>query len=162
MFDVKLQFGIKKVTLKTKAKDGVQARTIRLTLEREFDDTIAAGIGGDARGALAALKGGGMDSCVLPIDGIHGSASLLAGAGEVCDVPYLKGVTAKGAVSPDLDFPPSIAVEFDMPYERKAWGFFGDYQNTTAVVELTRGQLEIAGAKASTRAPKQTGRAASS
>lgn len=162
MFDTKLQFGIKKVVLKTKTKDGVASRTMRVTFEREFDDVIAGGIGGDAKGALSALRGGGMDSCVLPIDGIIGSAQLEAGMGEVCAIPFLKGVTAKGSVSPDLDFPPSIAIEFDMPYNRAAWCWFGDYQNTTAVVELTRGQLEIAGAKASTRAAKQRGGAAAS
>lgn len=147
MFDVKLQFGIKKVSLKTKTKDGVSSRTMRVVFERDFDDVIAAGLGGDARGARAALLGGGMESCVLPIDSIDASGTLSAGFGEVCDIARMTGVVAKGHADPEGEFPPSIAVEFDLPYDRRAWTFFGDYQNTTATVELTRRQLEIAGAR---------------
>lgn len=148
MFDMQLQFGIKRITLKTKTKDGVSSRVMRVVLEREFDEVIAAGLGGDARGARTALLGGGMESCVLPIDAIKASGTLTAGLGEVCAIESLIGVAAKGHADPDHEFPPSIALEFDMPYERRAWAFFGDYQNTTAVVELSKQQLELAPAPA--------------
>lgn len=144
MFDTKLQFAIKKVSLKTKSKGGVSTKTIKLTLEREFDAVIAAGLGGDARAARDALIGGGMESCVMPIDAIDASASLSSGIGEVIDIRRMTGVTAKGSLA-DADFPPSIELAFDLPYAKEPWAFFGEYQDTTAVVTMTRRQLELAG-----------------
>jgi len=148
MFDLQLQAGIRSVNVKVRSKDGVTRRKCRMVLEREFDTVIAAGLGADARAALLALETGGMESCVLPMDGLEADAQLTAELGEHIEIKGLIGVKAKASKPAGKDgdeLPPSIKLEFEFAFDVAAWTFLGQHAGTTAVLLLKRKQLELAG-----------------
>lgn len=145
MFDIQLSAAVSKVSVKVKSKDGITVRTCKITLEREFDIVIAAGLGGDAKQSLLALETGGMESCVLPMDAVVADAMLTAGDGDSVRIRHLSGVKAKGSASSEDGFPPSIKLEFEFPFQTDAWVFFGKSCGTTADILLKRAQMELVG-----------------
>lgn len=143
MFETEIEAAIKGIRVKAESLDGVIVRVCTLTLIREFDSLVAVGLGGDAKKALAALSGGGMVSCVLPIDRVLCDAHLVAD-GDAIDVGHLKGTKATGKAGvPDEDKPPRIELEFQFVFSDAAWAFLGRHVGATASLRLNRLQREM-------------------
>lgn len=139
MFDVEFMTSIKSIKVKVTEKNSIVQRRCVVVLEREFDDMMAAGLGGEARSALEALRDGGMTSCVLPIEGINARGRFVTTADSV-EVGELVGVKATGKASADDEFPPSIALELDMPWDEAAWVFLGRHSGGFAHLTLSQRQ----------------------
>ena len=138
MFDIQLFAGIRAIKVKMKEKNGVVARKCAVVLEREFDEAIAAGLGGDAKRALHSLEGGGMSSCVLPIDAVDVEGKFKADA-DAISVGSMFGVKAtakRNESDDDIDLPPSISLEFEFAWNEQAWAFFGRHCGGTATLLL--------------------------
>lgn len=142
MFDVEFMASIKTIKVKVAEKNGILQRRCVVVLEREFDDMVAAGLGPDARVALEALRDGGMTSCVLPIGGINASGRFVVESDRV-DVGELVGVKATGKASADDEFPPSVALELELPWSESAWIFLGRYCGGYAHLTLTQRQTTL-------------------
>lgn len=145
MIDVDFEAGIKAIKLKVKTKDGVAARTCTMVLEREFDDLIAAGLGGDARKALLSLRDHGLESCVLPLDSVDAEGKLVAPDAKSISIGALKGVKATGQAGAKSEEPPSLLLEFEFVWNEQAWVFLGRYCGGVAQVSLKARQLTLAG-----------------
>lgn len=145
MFETEIVAAIKGIKVKAEAPDGVVTRICTMSLVREFDAVVAAGLGGDARKALAALEGGGMTSCVLPIDSLLCEARLNA-EGDSLAIRRIKGTKATGkAGEPEEDRPPRVELEFQFIFDEQAWAFLGRHVGATATLRLNRVQLELGG-----------------
>jgi hypothetical protein len=115
-----------------------------MTLSGEFDDVVAAALGVDAKKALTSLDGGGMSSCVLPIDAVLCEARLVAD-GQTAQISHVKGTKATArAGKPDEGT--RIDLEFEFMFDRDVWAFLGEHAGAAALVTMNRVQLELVGA----------------
>lgn len=140
MFDNEFTAGIRGIKIKSQEREGVYVRTCTLSLEREFDDTIAAGLGAEAKKALSCLKSGGMRKCELPLDAVNAAGTLVAATGETVEIGVLAGVKATCSVDPEGEFPPSVVLDFEFSHTREAWAFFGDHCGGRCSVTLIKRQ----------------------
>src|SRR5687767_2490704 len=140
MFDNQFSAGIRGIKIKSQEKDGVYVRTCTLSLEREFDDLVAGGLGAEAKKALSCLKSGGMLKCVLPMDAVNAAGTLMSVSGEVVEIGVLRGVKATGTVDPEGDFPPTVVLEFEFMFSKEAWIFLGEQCGAAATVTLIKRQ----------------------
>jgi hypothetical protein len=136
---------IRDVALKAKTSDGVTTRKMRMRLEREFDDEIAAALGTDAIKARALLKSGALAKAEMPLDAIKASALLKNVESAVVKLPLIVGLKAIGKApdSLDGDTPPSISMLFEFVYTREALVWFGESFGGTAEITITPQQLEL-------------------
>lgn len=136
---------IRDVALKAKVRDGITTRKMRMRLEREYDDEIAAALGPDAIRARALLKSGGAAKIELPMDAIEASAILKNVASDIVKLPMIVGIKAVGKAPETLDdvTPPSISMLFEFSYDRAALIWFGESFGGQAEITLTPRQLEL-------------------
>jgi hypothetical protein len=143
--DLQIMANISKLSVTAKQKDDVVRRICRLTLGREFDSTIAAALGEDAKQAREALIHHGIEEVTIPLDGIVASAKLIHGTVEVT-IPVMRGVKAKAkAGNIDDENPPSVRLEFDFDFYEPAWVFCGRYCNAYVEATLTEVQPTLPG-----------------
>jgi len=136
---------IRDVKLSAKVKDGITTRKIKMTLEREYDDFLAASLGSDAIAARKLLKSGGLEKATIPLDAVRASATLRNFEGTRVAVPLICGVKAEGK-APDTigdEVPPSIKMQFEFVYSREALLFFGESLGMSAEITLVPQQLEL-------------------
>lgn len=144
MFDIELQAAVAKVSLSVKEHDGVIVRKCRMALEREFDDAISSGLGGDARKVLALLKSGDAMKVVIGIDEIEAQAELVGGlTGEVIKIGILRGDKATAKAGNEDDEAPTIRLEMECQYDREVWTFLGDNCGGYVRVTFRRRQLDL-------------------
>lgn len=133
--DLQLTAAISKVSIRTKEKDDIIRRICKVTFGREFDQTLAAALGADARTALKALEVNGLLEAKIPIDGIVAQAKLIAGSANVT-IPILKGLSARAKAGLEDD-PPSIRLDFEFDFHEPSWVFLGRYCNSYTELTLT-------------------------
>lgn len=85
---------IRAVGMRAKTKDGVTSRRIRLTIEREFDDDLAAAIGADAKRVRKLLSDGALAKGEIPMDAIEASMRLKNVESSRLRIDAVKGVRA--------------------------------------------------------------------
>lgn len=141
-FELTITASIAKVTVKTIQKDDIVRRVCSLTLAREFDDTLAAALGGEARKTLDGLRSRGVKDATLPIGAIVANAKLICGTQHVT-IPVMKGVSAKAKISSNEEFPPSIKLEFEFDFFADAWVFLGRHCAAWADVELKEANPQL-------------------
>lgn len=141
MFETQLALGLKNVKVKAEHEDGITTRTCYITLTGEFEDLVAAGMGADAKKALASLQAGGMTSCVLPIDRLLCEARLVSD-GKSLHIDRLKGTKASAKAGKPEE-PIRIDLEFEFMFNREAWIFLGEHAGAAALVTLNRVQLGL-------------------
>lgn len=147
--EIELEANVKKVELVTKLDKSVVIRRMRIRLEREFDPLLARAIGGDSADVLAALKGGGLEKGVIPIDQILVRMSLHVSGGKAKDEVIIPGAVGRKATATapkdtDEDLMPSIMLEFEFPFTEAAWSWFGRNAGGFANVEFSPAQLKLA------------------
>jgi len=152
--EIELQANVKKVELVTKLDKSVVIRRMRMRLEREFDPLLARAIGGDSADVLAALKGGGLEKGVIPIDEVLARIALTISSGtgpkaakDEVIIPMAVGRKATATAPKDSDddyLPPSIILEFEFPFTEAAWAWFGRNTGGYAEIELSAAQLKLA------------------
>lgn len=150
MFDVELLASLSKVTLHPHEKDGHVTRLIRVTVAREFDEEIAAGLGKDAKRCLALLRSSSMESCKININAVHVVGKFTAGEGKKADVvgvDRMLGRMATGHAPEDSGDVATIELELECWYSDEVWAWFG--RNCLGRIRLTftRVQLELAAAE---------------
>jgi hypothetical protein len=153
MFDLQYRARLTKVVPYVKETLAHVERRIEMTLTREFESFVAAGIGKAARDALEALKAEAMISCKLPITAFVMKGTLKGAHGNVVALEAAKGITAvakKGKEGKDGEDnePPSIDLTFDLPFTKEIWLFLGEEFGGWADVELrkvARPQRELFG-----------------
>jgi hypothetical protein len=147
MIDIEIQAAIAKVSLFVKEDDGVIVRKSQMKLDREFDDEIAAGIGGDARKVLTSLRGHGISKVVIPIDAIDAQAVIVGSlTGESIKIPSLRGIKATGTAPKDADDVARISLEMECQYDREIWKFLGDNCGGYCRLTLKQRQLSLGAA----------------
>lgn len=144
MFDLDCQASIAKVTVSAKTKDGVTLRKVRIALDREFDDLLAAAIGRDAKRALEGLAKGGLVKATMPLDAVSASLKLSALEGDEVAIPRVLGVKAVASAPTDEDSPPSVRLEFEFAFSDAAWTFFGRNIGGFATISIKQAQMELA------------------
>lgn len=150
MFGLSLLCGIRKVTVKGTNVEGVMMRRCRVVLSHPFDLDIANELGSDGRNMLAALKSGGAEKVVMPIDRMQADGAFVAGE-DVVTIGHLIGVKATGAAAKQEDESPTIQLEFEFPWDVAAWAFLGLHCNASASVTLTKRQQELSFGAAASR-----------
>lgn len=147
MYDVNFLAAIHNVSVKANEKDGVIRRTCKLTLAREFDEVVAAGLGAEAKRVLKAITKGGITEVVLPMDASTSKLTLkCAGLGEVT-IPAVKGMRAKAKASADEAMPPSVKLEYEFDFFEPAWIFLGRNISSYADVEIVQLQTTLSFAR---------------
>lgn len=125
---------IESVSLDVKMIEDVEHRKCVIKFARDFDETIAAALGGDAKQILASLQRHGQEKAYISIDRINAKATLVSAKGDRVTIPALHGIQAVGTAGKDDD-PPIIRLEFDYFYDRDAWVFVGE--NARGIIEVT-------------------------
>jgi hypothetical protein len=149
MFDIEVAFTIAKVIVSAKDEDGTIERTVRLTLEREFDVEAAAAIGKEANRAREALETGAMQKAVFGIGRIKARCKLVApGQGarakpDTITIDPLLGRRATCTAGTKEDDPVTMSIEFECSYRDDVWAFLGRNCLASAMVTLTKLQLEF-------------------
>lgn len=143
MIDITLSADITAVKVKTKEVDGQVTRKCQMALRREFDDLLAAGLGGDARKVLASLRERGIESCVIPLDAIDARGKLDSGY-QAVTIGQLTGIKATAKAGED-DAPPTIVLEFEFAWQETAWLFLGRNCGLGCELELVQRQQELPG-----------------
>lgn len=149
--DFKVSATLARCTLRTKQKDDLVTRIVRLVLKRDFDDEIAAVFGKDAQAQLALLKGSSISETKIPIDAITAKMHLKSGSAGEVTIPIVAGVFAKGkagkiATEKRDATNATIELHFEFIMLRKAWAFIGDHHNAWIDVEVqsVQGELDLA------------------
>jgi hypothetical protein len=147
--NIELEIGaaIAKVSLRTVQKDDLVRRICKVTFTRDFDDTIAAALGADAKVALAALKSHALAEVVIPLDSIEAKGTISQDGNATAisskvEIPHLRGRRAKGVGTKD-DTTPSLALEFEFDFLEAPWVFLGRNHTGWARLSLKTNQLEL-------------------
>lgn len=151
MFEIETTAVIGKVTVSAKDEDGVLSRRVKIRLDREFDDEIAAQIGSEAVRALKGLANGGLAKVTMPIDGIHATLELRGASGDKAKVALATGVKAVAKGPRDDDSPPSVQLEFEFLFQDNVWAFLGRNIGGMATLSIHTVQLDLP----KTAAPKE-------
>jgi hypothetical protein len=133
---------IENVTLDIKTIDDIEHRKVVIKLARDFDDTIAAALGGDAKQILTSLRRHGQEKAYINIDRLNAKAILVAPKGEKVTIPALHGTTAVAVAGKD-DEPPLIRLEVDFFYDHDAWAFMGQHARGTVEITFKQRQQEL-------------------
>lgn len=154
---------IQSVKLKVVEDDAGIMRMVRVKLVREFDDTIAAALGGDAKKTLALLRDREVEKATIRIDAILCEGVFVANAGTTSEarvkIPKLRGLKAVcKAAKEDApeDAEPSIELEWECGFAEDVWVFLG--RHCLAWCEITLRSVQ--GELFSTPAPKKKGKSA--
>jgi hypothetical protein len=148
--EIELEANVKKVELVTKLDKSVVIRRMRMRLEREFDPLLARAIGGDSLDVLEALKHGGLEKGVIPIDQVLARIALQIQSGKAKDEVIIAQATGRKATATapkegeDEDLAPSIMLEFEFPFSEPAWAWFGRNTGGFANIEFSAAQLKLA------------------
>jgi hypothetical protein len=136
---------VKAVTIKSKVKDGVTTRKLRFTLEKDFDDDIAAAFGPDAVKARKLLASGAMARCELPPDAVTASARLKNVESIAINLPAIAGVKAVGKSPDSLDgeTPPSVQLTWECFMTREAAIWFCENVGGRCEFQVTPQQLSL-------------------
>lgn len=146
MFDTEIRAEIKSAKVKVTEDGSFKFRMVRMALEREFDDELAAIIGGDARTALDCLREGGMSKAILPIDAISARGVLVGKERiEIERISGMKVTCSIGKAKQDETAPLKVKMEFEFKFDKAAWSLLGDETGDTVSLTLTRNQLDLPG-----------------
>jgi len=145
--DIELAASLAKVTLGTKNISGLLIRKCRMAFDREFDDEIAAALGGGAKKALAGLRAHDLQKVVMGIDTVNVSARLRCGDDTV-SVGQCRGEKATGKAGDD-DEPPMIRLAFETAYNDDVWSFLGRNCGAYVSLEFKDSQLTLGGSVSS-------------
>lgn len=141
--DIEIIAAIESVKVKTKSVDGHLIRTCEMKFSREFDDVIAAGLRGEARRALEALRNHGMEQVVLPLDAVNVQGVMVAADDRVV-VPKMVGVKAICTCGDaDSNAPPSIDLVFTALWSESVWLFLGRYAGAAIELKMSDRQLGL-------------------
>jgi hypothetical protein len=145
MIDFTTTATVKAVTIKSKVKDGVTTRKLRFTLEKDFDDDIAAAFGPDAVKARKLLSTGAMARCELPLDAVTASARLKNIESVALSLPAISGVKAVGKMPDSLDgeTPPSVQMTWECFMTREAAIWFCENVGGRCEFSVTPQQLSL-------------------
>lgn len=153
MFDIELLAALAKVTLRVEDHEGQLLRRMRLALDREFDDELAAGIGKGAQKALKLLVAKDVQKCTIGLDAVEANADLVATRSdrvalkqERIAIGQLRGVLATCAAPKEAGDVTHIRLEFEAPYSDDVWAFLGRHCGAYVQITFTRRQLELQGA----------------
>ena len=143
--EIKLAAKIESVTLDVKEIDAIVHRTVAIKFARDFDDTIAAALGGDAKQILASLRRHGQEKAYIAIDRMIVKATLVNPDGEVLEIASMHGKQAVCTASTSEQDPPTIRLEFGCYYADDIFAFLG--RNAKGVIEISmapkQGSLEL-------------------
>lgn len=136
---------IRAVALKAKTKDGVTVRRIRMTVEREFDDDMAASLGADATRIRKLLSDGAMAKAEIPLDAIEAEMRIKNVESSSLKIAAVKGVRAVAKAPPSVggEMPPSIALMWDFAFADDVVVFLANSLGQTVSVDITPRQLEL-------------------
>lgn len=136
---------IRGVNLKSKTKDGVTVRRVRLTIEREFDDDLAASLGPDAKRIRKLLSDGAMVKSEIPLDAIEAQMKIKNVESGRLRIDSVKGVRAMAKAPPSVgaEMPPSIALLWDFGFSDEAIVFLANALGQTVSIEISPRQLEL-------------------
>jgi len=142
MFDVELQAVLAKVTLHTKASDGVVIRTMRIAVDRELDVELASGIGKHALRVLSLLRDREAEKVTLGLGAVLAEGTLVV-AKQRAVLGELRGIKAV-CTSPDEDGEVvAVRMEFESNFEEAAWVFLGRHCGAYVQITFRRRQLEF-------------------
>jgi len=139
--DIEFSAAIDSVKVKVNNAGGHVIRTCEMKFSRAFDDMIAAGLRGEARHALEALRSHGMEQVVLPLDAVSAQGTLVGGNDSRVIVPHMIGVKATCKAN-DIS-PPSIELTFSALWSEDVWVFLGRYAGAYVEITLTERQLSM-------------------
>ena len=142
MFGTSLECGIRAVKVRVKDVQGRIVRRCRVTLSHEFTDAIARALGSDAKHIRAALRDGSVEKAVMPLDTMGAMGAFTAG-GKGIEIGTMVGVRATATAAKEEDSGPTIQLEFDFPWDEKAWVVLGRNCSAMADVVLTKRQLSL-------------------
>jgi hypothetical protein len=153
MFDTEIRGEIKGAKIKVTEDGAFVFRTVRMALEREFDNEIAATIGKPAEKAREHIDDGSWSKVVIPISAVSARA-VLSGKTKVAldKVTGVKATCSIGKAKEDEDAPLKVKLEFDFPFSAEAWAMLGAEAGTTIGITLTRNQLDLPGTSKGTPA----------
>ena len=150
--DITLAAKIESVTLDVKEIDDVVHRTVAIKFARDFDDTLAAALGGDAKQILASLRRHGQEKAYIAIDRLIVKATLVNPDGEVVDISTMHGKQAICAASTSEQDPPTIRLEFGCYYSDDAWSFLGRNAKGICEVKMSPKQPKLTGVETEAKA----------
>lgn len=151
---------IAKITLRVKQKDDVVRRVCSVAFEREFDSTIAAALGEDARQALESLHTHGITEVKIPLDDIQARCLLTSGQGQDAakvEILHMRGLKAVGTVKSGDAAPPMIRLHFEFDFAEAPWVFVGRHCASWVDAQITALQAELP-LTASAEPPKPNGK----
>lgn len=148
--DIEIAASIAKVTLVMKGVNALIVRRCKMAFDREFDPEIAAALGSGAKKALAALRAGDLEKCVISIDRVNVEANLVCGKDKVA-IKACHGEKATCKAGKDQEDPPSIRLEFQAMYTDDVWSFLG--RNCGSYVHLAFKDTQLTLGGTVTRGP---------
>lgn len=145
MIEFTQNFEIRAVGLKSKTKDGVSSKRMRLTIEKEFDDDLATALGSDAKRVRKLLSDGGLAKAEIPLDAVEARMKVKNITSARLTIDAVKGVSAKAKAPASVggEMPPSIALIWDFAFSDDAVVFLANALGQTIEVEITPRQLEL-------------------
>lgn len=146
LMGVDRECGIQSVRSKTKTKDKRVLRGIVFVLTHELDDDIARGIGDEAVAVLDGIRSGAIKKAELDISAVKAFAQFtapLVGEPSKLSIDIVVGIKAVCAPATKEDDPPSIAMAFELAWDKEAWAFLGRRLASTATVVFTKAQGEL-------------------
>jgi hypothetical protein len=142
MFGISITTQLESVAVKVKANGPAISRRVIIKLGQEFDFAMAAALGPDAMSALTALKSKGISKCTLPINAIGANGKMRAANGESVKL-VMRGIKCEARMGKETDDPPTCTLEFEMPWHREAWIFFGEHATAWVEVNFKKEQLSL-------------------
>lgn len=150
MFEIPFRAKVKRVEVFAMELDDQTFRRIRMTLEREYDNEIASGLGPNAKDALDHVSDGGFSQVVLPIDAVQAEIEL-KGANAKITVKQASGIKAtitapkpgKKTEDDETADEPSIRMVFVAPFLEDSWTFLGRHALDIVEVTMHKVQFEL-------------------
>lgn len=151
-FNIECSAVMANISVRAKTKDGITSRLCKVKFRRDFDETIAQAIGGDAKKALVGLKSGGISSVEFPITGVRVSTTLTAESGDSAQIGAALGTKAVAKAAKQLqlegadateDNQPKVVLEFEFPFDEIVWMFVGRNCGAQARLKFDLIQLDI-------------------